>query len=689
MAKRTVIVLFLGLFPALSAHAAIEEVEQLLSLSLEELMATKVSISTNTRQTLSKAPSVVSVITTADIKATGATNLTDILQSVPGVYIRNNLFGFRPLVTFRGAGATHTLLMVNGAPIKDLAWSSGIFWKGLPTGMIDRIEIIRGPGSTQFGSDASAGVINVITKTAGKIDKSEAGVRAGSFDTQEGWVQHGGNWNGFDVGLTAQLSHTGGHRPFIAVDGQTPRDPTISYAPGEAGYGWEGTDIRFSMARGNWRLHADYVRHDNLETGLTGAGVLDPRTRAADSRYNVDLFYNNEAYAKDWGLNAELRYRHLDYTSGDGFQERPPGFNCTNAVKYCNGGTLGVYPDGLLNLQRSAERLWSFEASGLYTGARNHAIRVGGGYNWQDLYSVSHLVNYGIGPDGNALPAGGPLVDISGSAYAFAPKKTRQISYVFLQDVWTFADDWELTAGARYDQYSDFGGALNPRLAMVWQTTDRLTTKLMYGKAFRAPSYLELYSLTAATIPNANLKPENSKTWDLSFSYLVSKDLKLGLNLYRFVQTDLIAGDSSGKYQNISNNTSRGVELEAMWQAAPTLRISGNVTQRKDVNLPYNTVPRQKAYLRADWAFMPTWNWNVQANRIGNRPLAPGDAKTPIHAYTLVDTTLRYSPYRDWEFAGSVRNLFDVDAREYSSSALTNNLPLPRRSFYAELRYKF
>lgn len=679
--KKPSSILFLGLFQAVSAVASTDEkLEQLLSLSLEELMAINVTISTNTKQALSKAPSVISVITAEDIKATGATNLTDILQSVPGLYIRTNLFGFRPLVTSRGAGAAHVLLMVNGAPVKDLAWSSGIFWKGLSTNMIDRVEVIRGPGSALFGSDASAGVINVITKTAGRINQSEAGVRAGSFDTQAGWMQHGGSWNGFDIGITAEVSHTDGHNPTIAKDGQTSKDATagthVSYAPGYAHYGWDGADIRFSMAQGNWRLHADYVRHSNLGTGLTGAGVLDPLTRASDSRYNLDLFYNNEAYAKDWGLNAELRYRNLDYTSGNGFQERPPGYN-------------GTYPAGQLNQQRSAERQLNFEASGLYTGARNHATRLGGGYNWQNLYSVEHFVNYGTGPNGNALSAGGPLVNLSGSPYAFAPEKIRQIKYLFLQDVWTFASDWELTAGARYDYYSDFGGALTPRLALVWQSTERLTTKLMYGQAFRAPSYLELYSLTAATTPNPGLRPERSRTLDLSFSYLAAKDLTLGLGLYQFVQSDLIAGDSANKYQNIGSNTSRGIELEAMWQATKTLRISGNLTNRQDFNLPFNSVPKQKAYLRTDWAVMPNWNWNVQANWIGKHPLPPGDPRAPMDAYTLVDTTIRYSPHREWEFAGSIRNLFDVDAREYSSSSLTNNLPLPRRSLYAELRYKF
>jgi iron complex outermembrane receptor protein len=138
----------------------------------------------------------------------------------------------------------------------------------------------------------------------------------------------------------------------------------------------------------------------------------------------------------------------------------------------------------------------------------------------------------------------------------------------------------------------------------------------------------------------------------------------------------------------MGNNTSHGVELEAKWQATKKLRVSGNLSARED-STPYNTVPKQTAYLRTDWAFMPNWNWNLQANWIGKYSLPPGDPRSPIGAHTLMDSTMRYYYRRDWEFAASVRNLFDEDARELSSKSLTNNLPLSGRSFYAEMRYNF
>lgn len=660
--------------------------KQLLLLDLDDLMSLKVRISTQTDQTLSRAPSVVTIVTAEDIKATGASNLTEILQSVPGIYVRHNLFGFRPQVTFRGAAGTHTLLMVNGTPIRDLMWSAGIFWKGLPTHMIERVEIISGPGSALFGSDASAGVINVITRTAGRIGQSEMGARVGNDDSQSVWMQHGGQWNGLDFGWTAQLSRTDGHDPFIAVDGQTSRDTTFgtqaSYAPGHAGYGWDGRDFRFSLAKGNWRLHADYMGHDNLETGLTGAGVLDPRTRGSDQRFDLAWLYDNKDFSKDWGLNAEWRYYHLDYTSGDGFLERPPGYK----------DATGTYPNGVINQMRSAQRGFNLEVSGLYGGLESHAIRLGGGYKLDDLYLVEHFINQGNWPDGYSIASPLALVDISDTQYAFAPKKARRIQYFFLQDIWTLSDDLELTAGVRHDHYSDFGDALTPRLALVWQGKNRFTTKLMYGEAFRVPSYLELYALTSSNTPNPNLTPERSKTWELSFSKGVSRDLKLNLDLYQFEQSNLISADSTPakQFQNIGNRISRGIELGAQWQASKTIRLAANLSHIEESAATFpRSIPKNKAYLRADWAFAPNWTWNAQANWIGRRPLPPGDARAPLNAYTLVDTTIRYFYRADWEFSATVRNLFDVDAREYSSSALTNNLPLPGRGFQAAAIYRF
>ena len=674
-----------------SAKADSEDrLEHFLSLSFEELVSLETSIATASRQPISRAPAIVSLITAEDIKATGAVNLVDALRAVPGLHIRTDPFGNRPLIHFRGSLAVNTLLMVNGNPMKDLMWVFGIFWKGLPASIIDRIEIIRGPGSALFGADAAAGVINVITKTSGTLQGTETGMRVGSFNTHTGWLQYGNQLNGYDIGFTANLHETDGFSPIIDSDKQSSQDQAFatnaSLAPSEVHYGWRSEDLRFSVARGDWKIMADYMGHSDIQTGMTGTAVIDPVTVASDSRYNIDLLYSNDSLFQDWIINADVGYEYLDYDSGEGFQERPPGY--TDAS--------GAYPDGIINQMASSERSLSFEVSGLYSGIDHHVLRLGAGYSIEDLFSVEQRVNAGLDSNGNLLPAGGPIVDISDSIYAFAPEKKRKIAHLFIQDIWSITDDWELTSGARYDKYSDFGDTFNPRLALVWQTTDKLSSKLLYGRAFRAPSYQQLFSETSRALPNEDLDAEEFDTTELSLSYTASHAIQLTMNLFHLNQKNIIqrvavSGLSKDQYNNLGEHSTKGVELEMQWQAAKNVRISTNYALQKqsDDEYRYYLIPERSAYFRTDWQFLPKWNWNFQANWLGERPRPSADPRPALPAYTISDTTLRYDGQQSWSFAASIRNLFDEDAKEYSTGSLQNDLPLAERSFYLEMQYKF
>lgn len=674
---------------SLNAYAGDDvQLDHFLSLSLEELMEQEITISTDTKQTVAKAPAAVTVITEEDIKATGATNLFDVLESVPGIHVRASQFGFRPLIQFRGATANQTLFMINGVSLRDLMWGFGFFWKGVPTSSIQRIEIIRGPGSALFGADASAGVINVITKTAGKINNPEVGIRSGSFDSNTGWMQYGESWNGFDIGLTMDFHDTDGHDPQIDADAQTSKDSTdntnASLAPDHARYGWRSEEIRFSIANHDWHFNLDYSQHSDIEIGLTGLGVLDPVTEASDRRYSTDLFYTNDHYHPNWIIDAELRYQDYSYTSGNGFQERPPG------AEYIENRT------GLINQMRSAERRISFETSGLYTGLKQHSLRLGVGYNLHDLYEVIQRRNFGLGADGSPITQGSDLVDVSDTPQAFAPEKKRKIKYLFLQDIWSISQDWEITAGARYDDYSDFGGTFNPRFALVWKSTEMLTSKLLYGRAFRPPSFQELYAVTTNALPNADLRPERSRNLELVFNYIFTPSFNIGLNIFKYTQTDLIddkqiTGNGIKQFTNIGEHTIKGIELEAKWQVANSFRLSSNYTFRDQDNSEYRAVdePNQDAYLRADWSIYQNWNWNFQFNWIGERTRSADDNRPTLDDYLIADTTLRYSSADNWEFATSIRNLFDEDAREYTNNRVPGDLPLPERNYYMEIRYKF
>lgn len=678
------------LSPSLSSSGPGDHLDHLLSLSIEELMEQQVSIATGLHKELAATPGIVTLITASDIRASGAANLIDVLRTVPGLHIRYQPFGYRPMVSFRGSNDKQTLLLVDGVPVGDLMWRLGIFWKGLPVSAIDRIEIIRGPGSALFGTDASAGVINVISKVAGRIDHSEAGARFGSDQTGSAWIQHGEQWNGFDLAFTAEFFRTDGFSPHIASDAQTQNDlntgSSASLAPGYAHYGWNHSDLRFSLARDQWRVQLDYSKQDDLETGMTGAGAIDPVTQGDASRFQAALLFDDPQFSGDWGLAGELHYRHLAYSSGAGFQEWPPGYTDTS----------GVYPSGVLNLMASAENSVLGEISGTFRGFQDHAVTVGAGFRWQDIYEVEQRVNSGVDRNGNPLPAGGPLVDLSGSPYAFAPEKHRTITYAYVQDIWDISETVEFTAGARFDRNSDYGENINPRLALVWRPIREWTAKLLYGQAFRAPYFQELYAETSFSLPNPNLKPEESETYEAALVHTPNEQLRFGVNLFRYEQSNTItlqtvAGMPKRQYQNSGNYHINGLEFEAWWQPSRELSLSGNYSVNDSDSNGYGAfgTPNRSAFLRLDWQFSPGWHWNVQNNWSGEVDRLPGDARTEKDANFLTDTTLRYTGFRDWDLALSIRNVFDTDARAATSSRIPDDLPLPERGIYFEARYGF
>ncbi len=647
----------IALLSTLPYSEAATEPGELFEMSLEELMELEVSIATGNNKALSKAPAAVTVVTAEDLKKTGATNAIEALESVPGVHVRFNRAFYTPFIQIRGTNTNQVLLMVNGVSMRSLtsAWPQDTFWKGLSVSAVDRVEIIRGPGSALYGANASAGVVNIITKSASEVKQSEAGVRLGSYDSHTVWGQHGTTLNEMDVGATFEFSETDGHQPYILAD--------RSGSDGDIALGYKNIDLRTYLSQDNWRVQADYTRNYDVEEGFDGSGYFDSLTSGRAERFNLGWLYSNDKFSDDWQLDAEFRYQDLDTSSGDGFLQ--------------SGSTVSQ--------QESAERHFQLEMSGLYTGIENHELRLGIGHQLLDLYKAHEIENG---------------VDVTGTSSAFALADNREHNYLFIQDIWTLSDTLELTAGARHDDYSDFGSTVNPRLALVWNNSDHFTTKMMYGQAFRAPSFVEIQNTTSGT-----LEPETSETVELGFSYIASDAFTLGMNLFKYDMENIIKW-SGGQYQNQSEFFVTGIELEAQWQIRDNLRVSGNYSVRnpQDNSERNDYEPYQDGYLRADWRFRTDWNWNIQANWTADRRRSDTNDNTEnkiggtAHDYLvrpdlddnlLVDTTVRYNHSDRWEFAASIKNLFDEGALESSGRTVPYDLPLPRRNFFVEARYRF
>jgi iron complex outermembrane receptor protein len=654
-----------------------------------------VSIATGARQPVSQAPATATVVTAHDIAEMGATDVDQVLDAVPGVHVSMTGIGYNPIYYIRGIGSTfnpEVLVLVNGVPITNLfAGNRSEAWGGMPIENISRIEVIRGPGSALYGADAFAGVINIVTKTAREIPGTEMGVRGGGFDTYGGWILHGGDYGGTRVALSLQARTTDGPSGIVEQDAQSGFDrifgTSASLAPGPVSAGGKRIDARVDISKGMWRLRAGYQGRRRIGTGTGAAYALDPVGSSDSDRINADLTFHNDSFTRNWDITARISYFGVSTRS--------------DLMLFPPGAFGGAFPNGVIGNPDVFERQGRLDLSTFYTGLRRHRVRVGTGVFYGDLYKTRETKNFVLGAGGIPIPLGG-LVDVSRNALFIRPHH-RTNAYVFVQDEWGFARDWTLTTGVRYDHYSDFGGTTNPRLALVWQARYDLTAKLLYGRAFRAPSFAEQYNLNnPVALGNPKLKPETIDTAELAFDYQPTPAFRAGFDIFHYRMNDLIrfvpdpAPATSATARNSGSQTGHGLEAEFTWHASPTFTLRGNYAFQRSVDDRTDTdagmAPEHQVYLRGDWRFIPGWSWDTQGNWVSGRRRAAGDPRPPVGPYLIVDTTLRHRVgHTRLHVAASIHNLFDRRAKEPSPAPglIPNDLPLPGRSFYVEARYDF
>ena len=544
--------------------------------------ARTMSLATGSSQPLRRAPAAGTVITAADIEAMGATDLDEVLETVPGLHVSRSASAYAPIYTLRGIrgtlGSPHVLLLVNGIPVNNVfLGDGGLIWGGLPVDDIARVEVIRGPGSALYGAEAFAGVINIVTKTAADVDGTLVGARGGSHRTRDVWALHGGKVGPVDVKAYVRAGASDGTSRTVSADNQSGLDAAFgtraSRAPGPVNAGGEAYDGSLDLAYGGWRLRGGLKQRDHVGSGAGIASALDPTGRSSSQRLIADLTYNRR-FASDWDVTAQGGFFHYREFS--------------DLVLFPPGAFGGAFPNGMIGNPYKWERHWRFDAAAVYTGFAGHRLRLGAGHEYSEIYKIRETKNFALG---TGLPVFLGSVTEASDAAVFLRPHDRRDNYLYLQDEWDFFRDWTLTAGVRHDRYSDFGRTTNPRAALVWDATESLTLKALYGRAFRAPSFTELYNINnPVNIGNPALKPETIETMETAFVWRPRTEIQLGLNLFRYEMRDIIrlvpnADPTTGSTsRNVGGQLGRGLELEGAWDAARTVRLSGNYSYQRAID---------------------------------------------------------------------------------------------------------
>ena len=691
-----------------------DDLEKFAEMSLDELLGVDIEVaSPGNPRPIAEAPAVASVITAEQIEAMGATHLDEVLETVPGLHVLRSQVRPDPIYSLRGIGSqtnAQVLTLIDGVPIASGATGGPFFTFRMPVSHVARIEVIRGPGSALYGADAFAGVINIITKTAGDLEGHSSGLRWGSFDTFGLWFEGTSSAGGWDLTYGVEVQESAGDADrIITVDQQSGLDllfgTQASRAPGSLATDFTVIDAHLKAEKDEWTLGLWSWMLNDGGTFAGPAQALDPDGHFDSLHLLADIRHDTGDRYADWQFQSRLSFLYLDQVQDGDLTIFPAGavvpIGGDGNVDFSPFANPVFFPDGLIGNPSFFENTTSVELNAIFKGSERHRLRFGAGFIRQ-FFDATQTQNYGPGViDGSEFVVDGTLTNITDTEFVTLEDQTRDVAYALVEDDWQLSPQLQLMVGVRVDDYSDFGSTVNPRAVLVWTAHEALTAKALYGSAFRAPSFVELFVRNnPVNLGNPRLDPETLDTYELSLTYQPpNTGFRLTSSLFSYDIDDLIAlvpdpGATTRTHQNADQQEGQGLELEADWQVNRDLRLFGSAywldSEDSRTGDSVADVPERLLYLGLHYRMNAAWGLHSSAHWVADRARGLGDPRPAIDDYTWVDLTLRYRrPEARWGLGLSIRNLFDTDAREPSTPATPNDYPLEGRSVAIELRHRF
>ena len=650
------------------------------------------------KEDIKKAPASITVITDRQIRQMGARDFSDVLRSVPGFdtsasYHQGGVFAVRG-----GWGTTtnNILIMINSHPINN-AQDGGALWvhDTLIIDNIKRIEFIRGPGSALYGANAFHGVINIITKEAEDVDGFEITAKGGSWDTQQYNLFYGKTFSDLEVAFNFNYFKTHGFRGLIEEDFQTYLDsiwgafgfPPASLAPGRTSGDDEKYDVALNLKLKGFTFDGRYFdREQDLPVGDQLA--LNNKSITSPKDYYLSLSYETSIGA-GLELSGKVYRNHLEHFWD--WQLHPPGATATTPTG------PEIMPNGVLVQWTGESSRTGLEIQATYKLTDSNTVVAGATYEEQKVgYDQMQNTNFRPTPDPYViipLPFLYRWLD-----ELLLPSVKKTFKAVFLEDIWDITQDLRLTTGVRYDHYSDFGSEISPRMGLTWEYIKGYDLKLLYGHAFRAPTWLELHGLEGG---NPDLDPETIDTYEISLGANFTSSFSGRITLFHKEEDDIIYPGLVGvwKFTNLGKARAQGFEVEAKYDFGKGTYIYGYYEYLSvKSGLGYSHF---KAYLNANVRLSRYLNLYVDCNHWDSlNRINPEDQRDDPSSLTWVNATLIAKKflkgYEGLELRGSVYNLFDKDwsgpVEELTEDGLPkipNDLPMPGINFLVEMKYRF
>ncbi|WP_436872091.1 ligand-gated channel protein [Acinetobacter haemolyticus] len=621
-------------------------------------------------QDIKKAAASISVLTQEEINKKAYRDVTDALKDVPGVVVTGG--GSSSDISIRGMGSAYTVIMVDGKKVNTRSVrpnsdNSGIEQGWLPNiGAIERIEVIRGPMSGLYGSDAMGGVINIITKK--NMTEWTGSIK---LDTTLQENSDSGNLyqtNAYIAGpLIANLLS------FKANGLYSQRDEDDIYG------GYKKQKIRaggaaFSLTpNDDHTIDLEYQRSIQARNATVGKSISPVQTgRNPPVNSLVDYYRTEYSLTHRGQLGALETHSYIQREENENPSRNMEAINTTfNTINKIN-----------------------FD---------QHSLSFGGMYLKEELDD-----------QGNQLSVSGAKPITHLDRYSWA---------LFAENAWNIVDDFTLTSSLRLDKDENFGDHWSPKVYGVWGLNDNWVIKGGISTGYKTPTLRETVAAwgqatggsqsNGVIVGNPDLKPEKSVNYEISFNWDNLDNLNAGLTLFNSEFKDKITeirtcqSDSGTRgcdwlgekfdfvslRENVDKANMRGAEATFGWKVLPNVNLSANYTftdteQKSGINKgkPLNEMPKHMFNTTADWEIndqFSSWgrvNYRSKtSDYLSRTAMAKGKP-----AYTMVDVGLNYKPTQNIAVAAGIYNLLDKEI-----DTATYNYVLDGRRYNLGVTYSF
>lgn len=650
------------------------QAEELPVYSFDEVVVT----ATRTENNVKKVPASTQVITQEDIKRGGATSVRNALSMYANIFQKSKVRGGGHDIIIRGMETKHSLVMVNGRRISNEADASGLgnamSLDRININDVEKIEIVRGPSSALYGSEAMGGVLNIITKPS-KEQTLLTGLEHTSEDTSHWWHADTGRIGNFSMTLDARFNKI--NRSML--DTATESDPYGTAQTYNASLNYYVNDHSYVNAYMDY-----YSQHLKTDTGtpvmkpitlttssgkmsLSGQAMLEGTGSKAYKQKNYGISWNGKTDKNDWQIQAYMSKFNWSTTSNTKVLGSIPPAGMEGMFNFL------LQKKNAYDFNHDEHNMWAIEGRDSLRVNDHHRVTFGA------EYVKEKVAGTGLGANGDSVYS----ITENGKTKS-SSEKTLSSYAAYLQDEIEYGK-WFIVPAIRYDHHSAYGSHTSPKIGVTYNATDHFRIKANYGDGFKAPSVSQLYydldmemgrgnwvHLTG----NPNLKPEKSKSWDLG----VEAEFGKGYGSLTYFDNDvdnLIASipkgkDSNGhnlhRYENVNKARIKGLENTLGYRFNDTLefKVTSTLLDAKDTSSGKDLTQRARLsqiyQLIYDDHKDTGWSavlWNQLDYKFVTGKAWEKSGESVKKSYSLTNFSLTRKVNKDTRVYGSVQNIFD------------------------------